>query len=323
MNQGLQRLAELSRRHREEELSSLAFTQSWLALCRDVAEDGCGDLVPGHLYGAYQLISLQEERSGRALFRAKRRTSIPELADGVDVGLHATPLRWQGPTAAARSFVERLVLLQSCRHPSITGQPYEVFYDGRRWAYTEPWVLGVPLPAQIAQETGPIPTHHALPALRPVFDAVASLHAVGVVHGGLSAQSVVRTADGHLKLLWEAWPSSDERRTRVGLVDDDLGTVANDIFGLGLLLYEVLAGRLPWDPSEGDEAIQMRAARAMFPPPTKFYAEIPPRVVECVMACLSPSLRRRPPSVEAVLEHLLPPHVRSDDASHVVRKGDG
>jgi serine/threonine protein kinase len=116
------------------------------------------------------------------------------------------------------------------------------------------------------------------------------------------------TSEGQLKVLdFGIAKDTSSGTTKTGM---GMGTVAYmapeqyrdakrvdaraDIYALGMTLYEMLAGRLPWDSSEtSDFEILTRKAQGDLPPPTDFYPDIPEGVVAAVTRSLAPSPDQR------------------------------
>jgi eukaryotic-like serine/threonine-protein kinase len=149
-------------------------------------------------------------------------------------------------------------------------------------------------------DEGGIPRARGLEIVRALGEALAYLHAQGVVHRDLKPENIVITPDGRPKIIDLGLASSRAARriTWTGL-STTMGTPAYlaperlggrrgdaraDVYGLGMLLYELVAGRLPYDDT--DPAAVLRAKRTAPPPPSTFAAGIDPALEAIVMRCI-------------------------------------
>jgi formylglycine-generating enzyme required for sulfatase activity len=66
-----------------------------------------------------------------------------------------------------------------------------------------------------------------------------------------------------------------------------------DIYALGMTVYEMLAGRLPWGDDASEFEILKRKESGQIPLPTEYYPDIPSEVVAVVMRMLQPAKEDR------------------------------
>jgi hypothetical protein len=148
--------------------------------------------------------------------------------------------------------------------------------DGRPYIVME-YLAGITLGAAIAHPQ-PVPLGTLARLTAEVLDALAAVHAAGVVHRDLKPDNVFVTPAGRAKVLdfgLAKLVSSDVRLTRSGTVvgtpaymsPEQVGDEAldgrSDLYSVGVMLYQAATGRLPFET---------RVAFAMF----QHHRETPP-----------------------------------------------
>ena len=186
---------------------------------------------------------------------------------------------WLSPARRDRFASEQRTLAQ-LNHPSIAHlYDADTLGDGTPWFAME-YVEGVPLTTYCSEHALSIPERLRL--LRQVCEAVQHAHQHLVVHRDLKPSNILVAPDGVVKLLdfgiAKQLESLDlaEDQTRTGLrlmtpayaaPEQILGGrvgIHTDVYALGVVLYELLAGRLPFDlsnrtPGEVETAIVEQA----------------------------------------------------------------
>jgi serine/threonine-protein kinase len=164
---------------------------------------------------------------------------------------------------------------------------------------------------------GPLPVEEAVAIAVQIARGLAKAHARGIVHRDVKPSNVLITVDGVVKIL-DFGIAKLANVTLTGAAGP-LGTVAymspeqargaavdhrTDLWSLGVVLYEMLAGRPPFD---GDAADAVCAAiRDVEPPPvTAFRPDVPPALARIVARALAKSPDARHPSAQSVERELL------------------
>ena len=142
-------------------------------------------------------------------------------------------------------------------------------------------------------------------ALREVVDALQYVHAQGHVHGDLKAGNVLRDRQGRWRLTDFRSGALPEANSPVSLsnaspqqLDGATATVADDVYALGALLYDLLAGGPPLHPGITPERIRAEVPERLGVDGQG--APIPLALTQLVAAMLEKSPRLRPGNLGAV-----------------------
>jgi nucleotide-binding universal stress UspA family protein len=170
------------------------------------------------------------------------------------------------------------------------------------------------LDACAAQRSRPPAAEIALIGQR-IATALHSLHRQDAVHHDLKPANVIFRPDGTAVLLdfglsWHAhYPDllAQEMRTAIGspawIAPEQIvgvrGDPRSDLFALGVMLYELATGALPFGAPETPGGLRQRLW--MDPvPPRRRNPEVPPWLQEVILRCLEPEAARR----DATAAHL-------------------
>jgi eukaryotic-like serine/threonine-protein kinase len=174
----------------------------------------------------------------------------------------------------------------------------------------------------IMHEPGGLPVEKALNLARQLAETLVYMHSEGVVHRDLKPENVLVTAEGQTKIMdfGIALDESARRLTWSGLsstigtpdymapeqVSGRRGDVRTDIYSLGVILYEMLTGHLPY--SGPNVYNVMRAKTAEDPqPPSAFNPDLDPHLEEIILHAIERNPRDRYASAAALLEDLRDP----------------
>jgi serine/threonine protein kinase len=173
---------------------------------------------------------------------------------------------------------------------------------------TMAYIKGRPLSKYIRRDR-PMSQRRAAVVVRKLAQALEEAHYNGVVHRDLKPSNIMVNDRGGLiivdfGLVWRIGTRS-ERLTRVGLVVgtpmymspeqasgkvEDIGPGC-DIYSLGVIMYELLTGHLPF---EGTEALVL--GQILFvepPPPSKYRTDLDPRLEAICLKAMAKDLDRR------------------------------
>jgi len=208
--------------------------------------------------GPYKIIREIAEDSVGQVFEAVDPTRNKRVA-----------IKYVRPETASRpEIVPRLYAeaktLALLNHPHIERLLGFVRRDDRLYLVME-FVEGETLEA-VLKRNGRLQPNVALAFFHQIASAVGFAHRLGVIHGDLKPSNIMLTKLGMIKILDFATApilgSPDPAGPRIGTVRymspeqirGDPADVRSDIYSLGVLLYELIVGNVPYD-SDSDEVI--------------------------------------------------------------------
>ncbi|MBI3744999.1 MAG: Stk1 family PASTA domain-containing Ser/Thr kinase [Chloroflexi bacterium] len=169
----------------------------------------------------------------------------------------------------------------------------------------------------IVRRTGALPPRQAARLAAQIARSIAAAHERGFIHRDIKPSNVLVTRDGKAKVTdfgiarAVAEAALTLPGTTLGSVHyfspeqarGELATEASDIYSLGIVLYELLTGRRPW---EGDSAAAIATARLTgpVPSPSAVRAGVPPALEAITRKALATDPEQRFESADAMADAL-------------------
>ncbi|MFJ6026461.1 Stk1 family PASTA domain-containing Ser/Thr kinase [Pseudarthrobacter sp. NPDC092424] len=225
--------------------------------------------------------------------------------------------------AADESFLGRLAreakAAARLSHPHVVGV-LDQGIDGRTAYLVMEYIQGHTL-RDLINEKGALPPRLALALIDPVVEGLAAAHSAGFIHRDVKPENVLIADDGRIKVgdfgLARAVTASTGTGTLIGTVayvspELVLGKPADarsDVYSVGIMLYEMLTGRQPF---EGEVPIQVayQHVNGTVGPPSDLIPGLAAEVDELVQWCTANDPEHRPVDGTALLQELR--HIRTN-----------
>lgn len=237
--------------------------------------------------------------------------------------------------AFAQRFRNEAQIQAQLNHPNIVAL-YSFFEDSGTFFIILEYAPGITLD-NLMRQIGIIPEERALRIIRQVCEALSYAHKRNVVHRDIKPSNImvdvhngdnVKVMDFGIARMMDAG-----HITRTGT---QMGTVhymspeqvlaekdvdhRTDIFSAGIVLYEMLSGRLPYDvDTESPYKVQEQIVKRPIPDPRQVYEYISPEAVSLVNILTSKDRNERPMDIMQALQprraKVIPPTKRIDNAS--------
>jgi two-component system LytT family response regulator len=280
-------------------------------------------IVPGATVGHYRIVSSLGSGGMGAVFLAD------DTRLGRRVALKVLPPALAADPELMQRFEQEARLASALTHPNVA-TIYEIGVDQTdtkrplRFLAME-YVEGRPLSERIRE--GPLKTSEIVAIASEIADALDDAHSKGIVHRDIKPANLMLTPRGRVKILdfglakQALTPNSPaESRdtllmTSVGVV---MGTVAymspeqalgrevdgrSDLFSLGVVLYEMATGRIPFSGANMQET--MAHLLQSIPEATaRFNYDVPQELDRVIRKCLEKDAGRRYQSARELLVDL-------------------
>ncbi len=243
----------------------------------------------------FQLESVVAHSGMATIFRAR------DMRTGRKVAIKVPYLEVESDPVFFERFRREEELGQTLEHPGIV----KVFRTEKSSVYiVMEWAEGKLL-RELLREQAKFPAERAMRITLRICDALEYIHSRGIVHRDLKPENIMVDAEDNIKLLdFGIAAKAGARRLTFGKLSPTMGTpdyispeqvrgkrgdCRSDIYALGVMLYEMLTGRVPF---EGDNPLVVMNARLQHDPQSP--REIDPGISSGIEMILFRALARDP-----------------------------
>jgi len=217
-----------------------------------------------------------------------------------------------GDERTIERFRNELKLARAVSHRNVC-RMFDLGREEGTYYITMEYVSGEDLKSLI-HRIGALPVGKAVSIARQVSEALSEAHGLGVVHRDLKPQNIMIDREGNARIMDFGIARSLAARGITGAgvmigtpeymspeqVDGKEADQRSDIYSLGIILFEMLTGHLPF---EGDTplsvAVKQKSERP--PDPKSLNAQIPDELGRVILKCLEKPKEKRYQSADEVL----------------------
>lgn len=289
-------------------------TPSSLAADPRGARRGLGSELPCRV-GRWELVAAAAEGSLARVYRARPVGAAAECP--AFYALKMLRPQWQDDPRAVRLLQREALVGRSIAHPHLVSILQAGVGRPPRFVVM-PWLDGSTLQVQLGRRRYWDPPE-ALGIARQVAEALEALHAAGWMHGDVKPGNVFISPEGHVTLLDLGFARrADETGSAVdrlvkgtcNYIAPELITSAlradirSDIYSLGVVLFELLSGRLPF---MGRDLAELASQHKQAAPPRLrgLVPHLPEDVARLVHQMLAKQPLRRPQTPRELIDRLV------------------
>ncbi len=263
-----------------------------------------GRFAPGQLLGGrYRIIALLGKGGMGEVYRAD------DLSLDQPVALKFLPEALTHHEEALARFRNEVRIARQVSHPNVC-RVYDLGELEGLYFLSMEYVDGEDL-GSLLRRIGRLPADKAVEIGRKLCAGLAAAHEKGVLHRDLKPANVMLDARGQVLLTdfglaglaGEIEGAEVRNGTPAYMAPEQLSgeevTIKSDIYSLGLVLYEIFTGKLPYESNT--LAGLIRAQKESSPPsPTTLVRDLDPTVERVILRCLQARPALRPGSALAV-----------------------
>lgn len=194
-------------------------------------------------------------------------------------------------------FMREARLAANLDHPNIVAI-YNIGGEGGYYYFVMKYLEGRPLKEMIAQR-GPLPLDEVVQLVRQLVSALDYAHQQNLVHRDVKPGNVIVGPDGHATLT-DFGLAKVVESMKLTASGETIGTLeymapeqargetspASDIYSLGVMTYEMLTGRLPFQGTNQATLLYQHLHEPP-PPPHRWNPTIPPEVEQVVLKAMA------------------------------------
>lgn len=187
----------------------------------------------------------------------------------------------------------------------------DVFFENNTCYAVCEFINGISLKTFLANSTGGLSWDQVKELFPPIFTTLSLAHQAGIIHRGISPQTIFVTDKMELKLAGFSISAARTTNTEIACeifngyaapeqyTDDEMNGTWTDVYGISAVLYRVLTGTSPIESTSG--------AIVDMPEPILVNRNVPPNVSKVIMRGMAHSPEQRTRSIGDLVSRLFAP----------------
>lgn len=235
-----------------------------------------------------------------------------DVQSGQPVAIKVLRPEWASEEAFASRLLSEAEAAATLQHPNIA-QVHSAWRERGTVVIAAEWVRGINLKDRI-RRVAPFPLAVAMDILLACAEVLNYAHERGFVHGDIRPDNIIITPEGRVKITDFGLGASVVSSQRIQLaalpravyylapelVEGRVTDAATDIYSLGCILYEMLAGVVPYD-AETSLAVAAKHLHQPVPSLQKANPQVPNAVAGIAAKCMQKDPLQRYLTVQALI----------------------
>ena len=274
------------------------------------------NLIGKRLDGLYEVQELIGSGGMANVYKAVMRGQNGPVPAGTVVAVKVLRQEYMHDPDLVRRFKNESKAISLLNHPNIV-KVYDVSVNDHLQYIVMEYVDGMTLREYLNERGGKLSSRETVHFISQILKALEHAHANGIVHRDIKPQNIMLLDNGQLRMM-------DFGIARISRADNQLlagkamGSVhyispeqakgdetdrTSDIYSVGVMMYEMLSGHLPFD---ADDVVEVAIKQISDEPRSlhELAPEVPYALVEITEKAMAKLPQNRYPSARAMLEAL-------------------
>ena len=274
------------------------------------------NLIGKKLDGLYEVKELIGSGGMANVYKAVMRGQNGPVPAGTVVAVKVLRREYMHDPDLVRRFKNESKAISLLNHPNIV-KVYDVSVNDHLQYIVMEYVDGMTLREYLNERGGKLSSRETVHFISQILKALEHAHANGVVHRDIKPQNIMLLDNGQLRMM-DFGIARISRADNQMLAGKAMGSVhyispeqakgdetdrTSDIYSVGVMMYEMLSGHLPFD---ADDVVEVAIKQISDEPRSlhELAPEVPYALVEITEKAMAKLPQNRYPSARAMLEAL-------------------